>query len=113
MKSEHEEQREFVRWFRQTQKGVRIMAIPNGGARNPATANRLKAEGVARGVPDLFIPAWRLWIEMKRESGGKVSPEQRSWIAYLGDNGYTAVVCHGAEDAKSYIKECLQASLIV
>ena len=29
--SEHLEQREFVRWFRQTYKGVRIFAIPNGG----------------------------------------------------------------------------------
>ena len=56
--TEHEEQREVVRWFRQTYKGVRIFAIPNGGARSPATAGRLKAEGVSSGVPDLFVPAW-------------------------------------------------------
>ena len=59
--TEHEEQRELVRWFRQGYKGVRIFAIPNGGARSIATAGRLKVEGVSPGVPDLFIPAWRLW----------------------------------------------------
>ena len=103
MKSEHEEQREFVMWFRQTFNGVRIMAIPNGGVRSPATAGRLKAEGVSRGVPDLFIPAWRLWIEMKRVKGGHVSSDQKSWLAYLSDNGYQTVVCRGAEDARNYI----------
>ena len=101
--TEHEEQRELVRWFRQTWPGVRIHAIPNGGARSKATAGRLKAEGVASGVPDLFVPAWRLWVEMKRTKGGSVSAEQKDWIAYLQEVGYCAIVCKGAEDAKRQI----------
>jgi hypothetical protein len=40
--TEHEEQRELVKWFRQTFDGVRIFAIPNGGARSITTAARLK-----------------------------------------------------------------------
>ena len=102
--TEHEEQRELVRWFRQTYKWVRIFAIPNGGARSPATAGRLKAEGVSSGVPDLCIPAWRLWVEMKRTKGGSVSPEQKDWIKYLEDVGYCVKVCKGAEDAKKQIQ---------
>ena len=102
--TEHEEQRELVRWFRQTWPGVRIFAIPNGGARSPATAGRLKAEGVSSGVPDLFIPAWKLWVEMKRTKGGSVSPEQKDWIKYLEDVGYCVKVCKGAEDAKKQIQ---------
>ncbi len=102
--TEHEEQRELVRWFRQTYKGVRIFAIPNGGARSPATAGRLKAEGVSSGVPDLCIPAWKLWVEMKRTKGGSVSPEQKDWIKYLEDVGYCVKVCKGAEDAKKQIQ---------
>lgn len=102
--TEHEEQRELVRWFRQTYQGVRIFAIPNGGARSPATAGRLKAEGVSSGVPDLCIPAWKLWIEMKRTKGGSVSPEQKDWIKYLEDVGYCVKVCKGAEDAKVQIQ---------
>jgi hypothetical protein len=100
---EHEEQRELVRWFRQSWPDVRIFAIPNGGARSKATAGRLKAEGVASGVPDLFVPAWRLWVEMKRTKGGSLSPEQKDWIKYLESVGFCCIVGKGAEDAKRQI----------
>jgi len=98
--TEHEEQREFVKWFRQTFHGVRIFAIPNGGARTITTAARLKVEGVSRGVPDLYVPAWKLWVEMKRQKGGRVDPEQADWHAYLESVGDMVVVCKGAEHAK-------------
>ena len=101
--SEHFEQREVVRWFRQTWPGVRIHAIPNGGARSKATAGRLKAEGVASGVPDLFVPAWGLWVEMKRTKGGSLSAEQKDWITYLESVGFCCIVGKGAEDAKRQI----------
>ena len=103
--SEHAEQREFVSWFRKRHRFVRIIAIPNGGQRSIATAARLKAEGVMPGVPDLFIPAWRVWIEMKREKGGTVSADQKKWIAYLTECGYRCFVARGAEDAKRQILE--------
>jgi hypothetical protein len=102
--TEHEEQRELVRWFRQTWPGVRIFAIPNGGARSPATAGRLKAEGVSSGVPDLFIPAWGLWVEMKRSKGGSLSAEQKDWIAYLESVRFWCIVGKGADDAKSKLQ---------
>ena len=101
--SEHEEQRELVRWFRQTFEGVRIFAIPNGGARSRATAGRLKAEGVSSGVPDLFVPAWGLWVEMKRSKGGSLSAEQKDWIAYIESVNYWVIVGKGADDAKQQI----------
>lgn len=101
--TEHEEQREVVRWFRQMWPRVRIFAIPNGGARSAATAGRLKAEGASPGVPDLFIPEWATWVEMKRIKGGVVSPEQKDWMNYLRNVGYCAIVCKGVEDAKQQI----------
>lgn len=101
--TEHEEQREVVRWFRQKYRGVRIFAIANGGWRSKATAAKLKAEGVSRGVPDLFVPECGLWVEMKRVVGGRLSPEQRDWIEYLRKVGNTVLVCYGAEDAKDQI----------
>lgn len=104
-KSEHEEQREFVQWFRQTFAGVRIFAIPNGGGRSKSEALRLKAEGVSAGVPDLFIPEWSLWVEMKRSSGGSVSAMQKDWIKYLSWIGHACIVARGFEDAKRQIKE--------
>ena len=93
----------MVRWFRQTWPSVLIHAIPNGGARSKATAGRLKAEGVVSGVPDLFVPAWRLWIEMKRVKGGSLSQEQKDLAAYLQSVGYWVIVGKGADDAKRQI----------
>ena len=103
--TEHEEQRTFIQWFRRKFPDVRIFAIPNGGARSPSVACRLKAEGVSRGVPDLFIPAWRLFIEMKRVKGGVVSEDQYSWKEYLEANGYRVVICAGCEAAQKEVDE--------
>jgi len=101
--SEDQEQMLLVQWFRRTYTGVRIFAIPNGGHRHPAVAAKLKATGTSSGVPDLFIPAWRLWVEMKRQKGGKLSPEQADWIAYLQGVGFTCIICPGSENAKAQI----------
>ena len=109
--TEHEEQREVVMWFRRKYAPVRIFAIPNGGLRSRATAARLKAEGVSPGVPDLFVPFHRLWIEMKRTKGGRLSTEQKDWQQYLIDDcGHTWIVCHGAEDAKAQISAIIEAN---
>ena len=104
MKTEHEEQREFVMWMRQTHPVARIFAIPNGGQRSRAAGAKLKAEGVSAGVPDLYIPAWRCWVEMKRKTGGKVSPVQKDWLTYLQSIGDTVIVGNGCEDARNKIK---------
>ena len=64
----------------------------------------LKAEGVTAGVPDLFVPAWGLWIEMKKATGGVVSPAQRDWIAYLEGIGHSVIIGRGFEDAKRQIE---------
>ena len=105
MKTEHEEQREFVQWFRQTYPATLIFAIPNGGVRSPATAGRLKAEGVVKGVPDLFVPAWETWIEMKRVKGGSLSQDQVAMRIYLESLFYKVLVAKGFEDAKQQIEE--------
>jgi len=105
--TEHEEQRLLVQWFRRKWPDVRIFAIPNGGYRSRATAGRLKAEGVSPGVPDLFIPAWGLWVEMKRSKGGSLSAEQKDWIAYLESVRFWCIVGKGADDAKGKIQAFL------
>lgn len=103
--SEHLEQVRFVAWFRKTYPQHWIFAIPNGGDRHRITAAKLKAEGVSRGVPDLFIPSMRLWIEMKRQKGGSLSSEQKAWRDYLLDQGYSWVLGQGFEDAKRQVME--------
>ena len=107
--SETEEQEGFVNWFRAKFHGVLIFAIPNGGHRAISTAKRLKAEGVVPGVPDLHIPAWRLWVEMKRAKGGKLSAEQVDMIQHLEGIGHKVIVGKGAEDASLQVVEWIKS----
>jgi hypothetical protein len=109
--SEHNEQVAFVTWFRKTFPGVRIFAIPNGGFRHKKTAGDMKAEGATPGVPDLFVPAWDLWIEMKRQKGGRISAEQRDWEEYLIGIGHSHFYGYGAEDAQTKLIEFLNDRL--
>lgn len=101
--SEHVEQVTLVSWFRTTYPCVRIIAVPNGGFRDHNTAKKLKAEGVLPGVPDLFIPEWHLWVEMKRQKGGRLSAEQKDWIQYLDGCNYAVIVGYGFEDAQDKV----------
>jgi len=103
--SEHSEQVGLINWFRLQYPNVLIFAIPNGEKRAITVAKRLKAEGVVRGIPDLFIPQWNLWVEMKRESGGRLSPDQKSMITYLESIGNTVIIGKGAADASKQILE--------
>jgi len=103
--SEHLEQVRLVSWFRRSYPGVRIFAVPNGGYRGAGQGAALKAEGVQAGVPDLFVPEWLLWVEMKRETGGTVSPEQKDWIAYLESIGHRVIIGRGFEDAKRQVMD--------
>ena len=56
-----------------------------------------------RGVPDLFIPEWRLWVEMKRKKGSYLSSEQKIIKERLEGIGYSYIVGKGAEDASSQV----------
>jgi len=118
--SEHDEQAALFRWA-ELQEGehpelANLFAIPNGGARHPAVAAQLKAEGVRAGVPDLFLAVRRgtggqvwggLFIEMKRRPN-KPTPAQEEWIARLRAAGYMAVVCYSATEAQQCIMAYLQ-----
>lgn len=102
--SEHMEQARVVMWFRRTHPDTLIFAIPNGGLRSKSQAMKLKVEGVVPGIPDLFIPAWRVWVEMKKAKGGKLSQEQQLMIKYLQSVNYCVIVGHGAEDAINQLR---------
>jgi hypothetical protein len=60
---------------------------------------------VVKGVPDLFVPAWETWIEMKRTKGGSLSPEQHLMHLHLRGLFYKVLVAKGFEDAKQQIEE--------
>ena len=95
-----------------------LFAVPNGGWRDPATANKLKATGVKAGVPDIFLPirrAWfnGLWIELKRpksvgKQAGRLSNEQRDWKEHLLLQRFGVYVAYGWEDARDMIIDYLR-----
>lgn len=108
--SEHEEQVGIVNWIRRKFPEVVVFAIPNGDKRSISVAKRLKAEGVVAGVPDLFIPDWNLWIEMKKQKGGRLSAAQKDMIEHLERIGHTVIVGYGATDASQKITDFLKAT---
>lgn len=114
--SEHAEQKALFAWWRVQYKALEpyLIAIPNGGARNLVTGAMLKAEGVRRGVPDVFLayPSGGyhgLWIEMKRRAHGYASAEQKLMLAAFRRVGYDAAVCRGWDEAREKIQSYLGA----
>jgi hypothetical protein len=118
---EHFEQVRLFNWLRYNKvkhpEFEFVFAIPNGGARGGTplqriiTGRSLKDEGVKRGVPDVFFPIpsgiyHGLFIELKAK-GGRVSPEQKGYVKFLNEAGYSAVVCFGYEEAISVINTYL------
>lgn len=116
--SEHQLQVRVIAWWNKwhEQFGLPVFAlfhVPNGGSRHAIEAVNLKAAGVRRGVPDLFLDVPRggfhgLRIEMKRK-GGVVSPEQREVHAFLDQQGYAVQICWSDGEAIETIKEYLVA----
>jgi hypothetical protein len=106
--SEASHQFGFLIWFHKKFPGVLIYHCPNGEKRSIKTAVRLKKMGVVAGIPDLFVPAWMLYIELKREKGGVVSEAQKKIMSYLTRHGYTCLVCKGATDASIQVLKFLE-----
>lgn len=112
------EQQWLFRWARM-QEGAHpelrlLYHVPNEGKRGHAAASRAKAEGLRSGVPDICLPVARggfhgLYIELKRQKGGRLSEVQQGWIDALRAQGYRAEVCLGFDEASemllAYLRE--------
>jgi len=126
--TEHGEQAALMAWANAiSRNGLapalrRLWATPNGGERSIEAACQAKAEGVKKGVPDLFLAHMKqfnsiiyggLFIEMKRKNGtmADLSPEQVTMIADLKEAGYACVVCFGWIHARDILLEYLEIDL--
>ncbi|PLP87633.1 VRR-NUC domain-containing protein [Pseudomonas sp. FFUP_PS_473] len=91
-----------------------IYHVPNGGKRHPATAKKLKEQGVKAGIPDLVLTMARggyfgLYIEFKATiEPALVSASQSACLRRLNEQGYLAVVCRGHFDAMEQIRAYLR-----
>lgn len=122
--TEHAEQATLVNWFGRSYPEFknRLFAIPNGahlagGAKQRAQQmSKLKAEGLAPGVPDMLLPVARhgyhgLFIEMKRAKGSSTPKEQKDWKQFLTEQGYKAVICKGHKEAQGVITRYLSTTI--
>ncbi len=71
----------------------------NGVKLTLGQAKKMKASGMKKGYPDLFLPVPRgkyhgLFIELKVGTN-KPTKEQRIWLKTLNNQGYKAVCCVG------------------
>ena len=87
-----------------------IFAIPNGGKRHPATAVKMKAEGVRRGIPDICVPypvdEWAgCYVEMKFGKG-RLTKEQQEFIEAFQPT-HKIYVCYSAIEAAHAIGKYL------
>ncbi len=116
---ESRNQRELMKWWQYACRGlgvaeILLLSIPNGGGRSGAVVGSiLKAEGLRKGAPDLFLAVGHdsdcirgyshgLFIEMKTTTG-QPSPEQEVFHGLLRASGYQVNVCRGWERARDVI----------
>lgn len=111
--SEHDEQvslfQEMALRAKQDPRWGKAFAIPNGGLRNIVVAKKLKAEGVRKGVSDIFIHVpcgayCGMFLEMKRRKDSDLSMDQINFMASVQPQ-YIATVAYGAEDAINRIAD--------
>jgi hypothetical protein len=114
--TEHQEQCALFQWaaLHSTKYPdlVWLYAVPNGARTSMSTAKKLKAEGLKAGYPDIGLDVARggyygLRIELKRQKGGRVSPEQVAWHVRLGEAGYCVSLAPGWRQAAFIIEQYL------
>lgn len=66
-----------------------------------------KRKGVSPGFPDFLVVGRNglVFVELKRSQYGKISDEQRAWLAALGVAGCPGSVCYGAKEAIKFLEQ--------
>lgn len=110
------EQAKVIAWARANERNYPYLWMLhcslNGVKMTKAQAGRAIAQGMKKGVADLFLPVKQggyggLYIEMK-SAKGRISIEQSKFLKDVNDNGYAAFVCYSADDAIKRIEDYYQ-----
>jgi hypothetical protein len=109
--TEEQEQLALVQWLELHK--IRYTHVPNEGKHKVQYRAKQKRLGVKPGVPDILIfdrpPLYPenvgVAIELKRQKGGRVTPEQTAWLEHLKARGWAVAVCRGAMEAIRFLQE--------
>lgn len=116
--TELKEQSIFVNWCRE--KGHKVCATAQSTYTESWKAiNQNRMLGVVKGLPDLIVIVNKkyrlddkpklLFIEMKRQGGGRISKEQEDWLREINKcDGIAGNVCAGAEKAKFFVQSYME-----
>lgn len=111
--TEAEEGKVLVAYLRT--RGLRFTHIPNETGHSleaRRSAVRMKAQGTSKGFPDyiVLLPQINaiLAIELKRQKGSTITPEQKEWVAAFCEiSNSEGIIAKGAKDAIDFIENLL------
>lgn len=109
--SEHEEQCKVVKWCREND--IKVFAIPNGfiSGGDAKYISYMKAEGLTPGSPDLVVLPGNglvIFVEMKKEKGGRLSEAQKNFQQFFDNNNYLYICAKGHQNAIDSILEIME-----
>lgn len=100
------EQQSLVAELERLEPGIMMEINPAAGMKlDKKMAVKVKSLGYQAGTLDIFLPEHRVYIELKRQKGGSLSPEQRARIPRLEAAGYRVIVARGAVDAIDQLRK--------
>lgn len=100
------EQQSLVAELERLEPGILMEINPAAGMKlDKRMAAAVKTLGYQAGTLDIFLPEYHIYIELKRQKGGSLSPEQKARIPRLEAAGYRVVVAKGAVDAIDQLRK--------
>lgn len=100
------EQRCLVAELERLEPGILMEINPAAGMKlDKRMGSNVKTLGYQAGTLDIFLPEHRVYIELKRQKGGSLSPEQKARIPRLEAAGYRVIVARGAVDAVNQLRK--------
>lgn len=100
------EQQSLVAELERLEPGILMEINPAAGMKlDKRMAAAVKALGYQAGTLDIFLPEHHVYIELKRQKGGSLSPEQKARIPRLESAGYRVIVARGAVDAVDQLRK--------
>jgi hypothetical protein len=97
-------------WLKVNYPDLLFWHTPNGEKRDIIIALKLKRMGVRPGVPDFFIPKFKLFIEFKRNKRQKLTTEQKEVKEKLQEYNYKYIILYNFKDSVEILTSYLTSS---